>query len=533
MISGSLTPETVSAAAQPRSRLAFGLTRRGLLLFLAGALWLAPAFFFPRMAWGMAVWDFLFVVVVCIDAVCLAAPGPIKWLQFSSRRALLSLLVVALWLAYALFFEHLTWRIAAWNTLLGALTYIIATCLVAPPLQINAERVWRTAPALGNEAVVEIGLTQEGGTQLRCEITDDLSAALVEKAPTVELTVYPLGRSSAGYRFTPRERGDHMTGRLHLRYRSAALGLVQRWAVADLAQRVRVYPSVQAVSEQSLFLTRSRQIELQQRLQRQRGLGRDFESLREYREGDDIRDLCWTATARRGVPITRQYQTEKSQPVWLLMDAGRLLQARVSPAAPNDPADGEEETARYTRLDYATSTALALAQLALAGGDRVGMLAYGQNVQQRVPLGRGAAQLRQLMESLAQVRGESGEADHLNAAVNLNRMQPRRSLVLWITDVAETSMRPEVIDGAAHLMKRHLVLFVAMRQAEMVALAAHSPDSRHEMFAVAAAQELVHRRMVLMAQLREQGALTLETTPQDLTAAVLNCYLDVKERALI
>lgn len=465
MISGSLTPETVSAAAHPRSRLAFGLTRRGLLLFLAGALWLVPAFFFPRTAWGMAVWDAVFLVIAWLDVVRLPAPR-----------------------------------------------------------NIAAERVWRTAPALANEAVVEIGLTQQGGSQLRCEITDDLTAALVGTAPTMELTVFPLGRSSAGYRFTPRERGDHTTGRLYLRYRSAALGLVQRWAVADLAQRVRVYPSVQAVSEQSLFLTRSRQIELQQRLQRQRGLGRDFESLREYREGDDIRDLCWTATARRGVPITRQYQTEKSQPVWLLMDAGRLLQARVA---------GRNYEDNYTRLDYATSTALALAQLALAGGDRVGLLAYGQNVQQRVPLGRGAAQLRQLMESLAQVRGESGEADHLNAAVNLNRMQPRRSLVLWITDVAETSMRPEVIDGAAHLMKRHLVLFVAMRQAEMVALAAHRPDSRHEMFAVAAAQELMHRRMVLMAQLREQGALTLETTPQDLTAAVLNRYLDVKERALI
>ena len=530
MISGSLTPETVSAAAQPRSRLAFGLTRRGLLLLLAGALWLAPAFFFPRIAWGMAVWDFLFVVVVCIDAVCLATPGPLRWFEFSLRRALPSLLVSTLWLAYAFFFKHLTWRIVAWDVLIAALIYIVLICLAAPPLQIVAERVWRTAPALGSGTVIEIGFTQQGRTQLRCDVTDDLGAALVEKPPTVELTVYPLGRSSAGYRFTPRERGDHTTGKLYLRYRSAALGLIQRWAVADLAQRVRVYPSVQAVSEQSLFLTRSRQIELQQRLQRQRGLGRDFESLREYREGDDIRDLCWTATARRGVPITRQYQTEKSQPVWLLMDAGRLLQARVTPSASKDPVASEE---RYTRLDYATSTALALAQLALAGGDRVGLLAYGQNVQQRVPLGRGAAQLRQLMESLAQVRGESGEADHLNAAVNLNRMQPRRSLVLWITDVAETSMRPEVIDGAAHLMKRHLVLFVAMRQAEMVALAAHPPDSRHEMFAVAAAQELVHRRMVLMAQLREQGALTLETTPQDLTAAVLNRYLDVKERALI
>jgi uncharacterized protein (DUF58 family) len=463
--SGSLTPETVSATARPRGRLALGLTRRGLLLFLAGALWLAPGFVIPRLAWGMAVWDIVFLALACLDAARLAAP----------RR-------------------------------------------------ITAERRWQTAPALGSEAIVELAFTQQGGTQLRCNVTDDLTAALVAAPPALDLTIYPLGRSSATYRFTPRQRGDHATGRLYLRYRSAALGLVTRWAVADLTQTVRVYPAVHATAERSLFLTRSRQIELQQRLHRHRGLGRDFESLREYREGDDIRDLCWTATARRGVLVTRQFQTEKSQPVWLLVDAGRLLQARVA------TRNGDQQ---YTRLDYATSTALALAQLALAAGDRVGLLAYGQSVQQRVPLGRGAAQMRQLMESLAQVRGESGEADHLNAAVNLNRIQPRRSLILWITDVAETSMRPEVIDGAAHLLRRHLVLFVAMRQTEMIALAARAPADRRQMFAVAAAQELVHRRMILMAQLREQGALTLETAPEHLTAAVLNRYLDVKERALL
>jgi uncharacterized protein (DUF58 family) len=463
--SGSLTPDTVSAAARPRSRVAFSLTRRGLLLFLAGALWLAPGFFIPRLAWGMAVWDILILALACLDAARLPAP----------RR-------------------------------------------------ITAERHWQTAPALNSDATIEVAFTQQGGEQLRAEVTDDLTAALVATPPTLNLTIYPLGRSTATYNFTPRQRGDHTTGRLYFRYRSAALGLVARWAVADLAQTVRIYPAVHATAEQSLFLTRSRQIELQQRLHRHRGLGRDFESLREYREGDDMRDLCWTATARRGVLVTRQFQTEKSQPVWLLMDAGRLLQARV--ATPN----GQHQ---YTRLDYATSTALALSQLALSAGDRVGLLAYGQAIQQRIPLGRGAPQMRQLMESLAQVRGEAGEADHLNAAVNLNRIQPRRSLILWITDVAETSMRPEVIDGAAHLLRRHLVLFVAMRQTEMIALASRLPEDRQQMFSTAAAQELVHRRMILMAQLREQGALTLETAPEHLTAAVLNRYLDVKERALL
>ena len=465
MITASRTPAAVSAEAVPRSRAAVGLTRRGLLLFLAGALFLAPAFFMPRMAWGMAVWDAAILLVALLDAWRLPAPG-----------------------------------------------------------KITAERVWKTAPSLGNETEIEIGLTQEGDMQLRCMVTDDLTPAFTEAPCMLPMKLYPTGRSKAGYRFMPRERGDHTTGRLYLRYRSVSLGLAERWAFADVRQQVRVYPSVRPNREQSFFLTRSKQIELQKRLLRQRGLGRDFESLREYREGDDLRDLCWTATARRGVPITRQYQTEKSQPVWLLMDAGRLMQARVA------TADRKEE---YTRLDYATATALALTQLALGSGDRVGLLAYGQNVQQRVPLGRGASQMRQLMESLAQVRGESGEADHLNATLVLNRLQPRRSLILWITDVAETSMRPEVIDGAAYLMRRHLLLFVAMRQTEMLSLAGLRPENRQEMFAVAAAQELVHRRMVLMAQLREQGALTMETEPRNLTAAVLNRYLEVKEQALL
>ncbi len=468
MISTSLAPQPITATAAPRSRMAIGLTRRALLLFLAGALWLIPGFFLPKVAWGMAAWDATLLLVILLDILRLPAPK-----------------------------------------------------------KILVERIWRNTPALASETEVEIGLTQQGDARLHCTATDDLTAALIEVPPTIELDLYPTGRSKARYHFIARERGDHTTGKLYLRYRTAGAGLIERWAVADLRQQVRVYPSIRATAEQSLFLTRSKQIELQQRLQRQRGLGRDFESLRDYREGDDLRDLCWTASARRGTPITRQYQTEKSQPVWLLMDAGRLMQARIAHPTTQQTHD------QYTRLDYAATTALALAQLALASGDRVGLLAYGNTVQQRVALGRGAPQLRQLMESLAQVRGEAGEADHLHATVTLNRMQPRRSLVLWITDMAETSMRPEVVDGAVHLMRRHLVLFVAMRQAGMLTLAARQPEDRRQMFDTAAAQELVHRRMLLMAQLRNQGALTLETDAENLTAAVLNRYLDVKEQALL
>jgi uncharacterized protein (DUF58 family) len=311
------------------------------------------------------------------------------------------------------------------------------------------------------------------------------------------------------------------------------LRLAERWARAPLNQTVRVYPALRTGEEQEIFLARSRQIDTQLRQTRQRGLGRDFESLREYRDGDDLRDICWTATARRGNLITRQYQTERSQPVWIVMDCGRLMRSRVV-SAPQASSYAATSSGRvHSKLDFACTSAVALAQLALFSGDRVGLLAYGQTIQQRLLPGRGAAHLRQLIELLAQLRAESSEADHLRATAVLGRLQPRRSLILWITDLAETAMRPEVIDGAMQLLRRHVLLFVAMAQPEVESIANARPQNVEQMFRSAAAQEMAGRRELLLARLHEQGALTLDLNPEALTSSVLNHYLTVKERAMV
>jgi uncharacterized protein (DUF58 family) len=363
---------------------------------------------------------------------------------------------------------------------------------------------------------------------LDCRIVDDLPPALVAEPETLRLTAFPRVPAKLRYRVEPNERGDWETGWLYVRYRSG-LGLAERWARAPLTQTVRVYPALRTGEEQQIFLARSRQIELQLRRAQQRGLGRDFESLRDYREGDDLRDICWTATARRGSIVTRQYQTERSQPVWIVLDCGRLMRARVALAqSPKDPG-----RAPSTKLDNACTTAVALAQLALYSGDRVGLLAYGQHIQQRLLPGRGAAHLRQLIELLTQVRTESGEADHLRATATLNRLQPRRSLILWVTDLAETAMRPEVIDGALQLLRRHVLLFVAMAQPEVEQIAQARPNNLEQMFRSSAAQEMAGRRELLLARLHEQGALTLDLNPEALTSSVLNQYLTVKERAMV
>jgi uncharacterized protein (DUF58 family) len=288
--------------------------------------------------------------------------------------------------------------------------------------------------------------------------------------------------------------------------------------MADLAQTVRIYPTLRTPEENQLYLARHHRIELQMRMRRQRGMGRDFESLRDYLEGDEIRDICWTASARRGALVTRVYEMEKSQAVWLVLDAGRLQGARVG---------------RYTKLDQATAAALALAQIALTSGDRVGLLAYGRETQQLVLPGRGAAHLRVLLDALAQVRPEPLEADHLRATATLMHRQSRRSLILWMTDFPETAMQPEVLDAAAQLVRRHLLLFIAISQLDLQRQAAAIPETVDAMFETAAAQELLDRRERLLRRLQERGAMTLETQPESLAASMLNRYLEVKEQGIL
>jgi uncharacterized protein (DUF58 family) len=453
-----MTAEARSSPAEPTGRFAIGLTRTTLWLLLAGLLLVVPAFFRGQFLWLLVAWDVLVLLAAFFDAGSI--PGPRK---------------------------------------------------------IQLSRTWITLPVMGAATEIECSILQAGKRLLFCRVMDDLSNAFVEAPEWRPLTAYPGIPAKLRYTLVPRERGDHVTGGLYVRYRSA-IGLIERWAIAPISQTVRVYPGVSSMEEQSLFLARMRHLELQIRKQRLRGDGREFDSLRDYREGDDLRDVCWKASARRGQLISKQHQIERSQPVWVMIDSGRLLQARVG---------------KYAKLDYAIATALALGQLALASGDRVGVLAYGRDIQQVLMPARGRTHLRQMMDSLALVRGETAEADHLRATVTLNHLQPRRSLVLWLTDLPETSMRPELVDGAAQLMRRHLVLLVAIEQRDLKELAAARPENPRQMFAGAAAQEVVHWRELLLARIRERGALTLETYPEDMTAAVLNRYLEMKQKSLL
>lgn len=391
------------------------------------------------------------------------------------------------------------------------------------PEQLEVRRAWEKRPCLGVAGSVAVEIQNGGSIAIRARAVDETPAHLRGAPPDFTILIRARNSAEARYEVIPAERGDRKLGRIFLRYQST-LGLAERWAVAETQQTIRVLPNLEQSRRQTLYLIRSRQANLERRRRRQHGMGREFDSLREYREGDELRDISWTATARRRHLITRVFQMERSQNVWLVLDAGRLLRAQVREAG---------DAPRFSKLDYAVNAALSLAQVALYCGDRVGVLAYGRKVQQNLYAARGAHHVRAIVESLAQVRAEAFEADHGRAVRTLLNAQKRRSLVVWITDFAETATIPEVIEYAMHLTPRHLVVFAAMGQPDLKSLAETIPTATADMYRHGAALEISQRRDILMRGLRQRGVLALELMPGMLASSLVTQYLDIKERSLI
>ena len=185
------------------------------------------------------------------------------------------------------------------------------------------------------------------------------------------------------------------------------------------------------------------------------------------------------------------------------------------------------------KLDYAVNAALTLAHVAHQSGDTTGLLMYGRKLQSYLPCARGPEHLRHVLEQLALVSGEAVEADHALAADSLLARQRRRSLVVWLTDLAETAATPDVIEAASRLLSRHLVLFAVVGEPELRALVARRPQSPGQMYQYVAAQQVIQRRELLLRRMRVQGAIAMEFLPGRLSPEIVNHYLQIKWKGLL
>lgn len=453
-----LAPPAITAVAEKRNRLALAFGPRFFLLIAIGLVWLGAAFRDPRFYYALAAWDGLVLLAWTVDLASLPSPR-----------------------------------------------------------QISITRRWGAAAALSVPVEIDLVIENLSGRFIRARLIDNIPAELRGEAPVLDMKCAAHSEASGSYQAVPARRGDAMLGAVYVRY-CGAMRIAERWGVAHVEQKVCVYPNLEEARQHSVYLIRSRQIEMEKRRTRIRGAGREFESLREYYDGDEFRDICWTAAARRGKLVTRLFQIERSQTIWLVIDAGRLMRARIG---------------GLSKLDLAVNAALSLAEVALGTGDRVGLLAYGRQLQKRMLPYRGSSHLRQMIQQLAYVHGEAVEGDHLQAVSALLSTQKRRSLIVWLTDFPETTMTPEVIDAASEAALRHLVLFMVIGQPDLAKVASSEPDSVPNMYRTTAAQETLHRREMLLGRLRQRGALALEVSSAAASATLVNSYLDIKQRSLL
>jgi len=437
--------------------------------------------------------------------------------HFAAGHRLFALLAFGLAFVPLIFLSRrFGWLLVGWDLLILVL-FAFDLRQLPLPASIEVERSFAGTLDQLESSSVTLTIENRSPQRLRCAITDAVPEALSSLPIEIETTISERQSTATSYTIVPGRRGDCRFGPVYLRY-EGPLRIAQRWAVFDVDQTVRVYPSMRESGQQKSMLMRSRQIELRNRMVRQRGHGREFESLREFHFGDERRDICWTATARRSKLVTTLRQSERSQTIWTVVDCGRLMRARQD---------------NRSKLDFAVESAVRLAQLANYGGDSSALLGYGQRLQQQRLPGRGNQHIHSLLDQLALLEEERGEADHLHAAATLMSVQKRRAMIVWITDLADLAITTEVVTAALQASKRHLVVVALLSQVDVLRLTATAPSNADETFLYAAASETIRRRELMIARLRSRGVHVIEVNAPQLTGAVLNKYLEVKQKNLL
>jgi uncharacterized protein (DUF58 family) len=401
--------------------------------------------------------------------------------------------------------------------LLGLIAAAVYDATRSPaPARFRVERVNETKLSLGAENVIGIHLhdPRPSGPPVRFLVRDDPPADFRLRDLLQHGTIAPRQELTLQYHVWPPHRGDYTFRDMYLQVWTA-WGLLTRRRRVPLAAAVKVYPNLLDVRRYEMLARRGRLFELGLKNARRLGTGTEFERLREYMPGDDYRQMAWAATARRGKPIVVEYETERSQPIILLLDAGRLMSAPVGDLA---------------KLDYAINTCLLLAFVATLKGDRVGLLVFADSILGYYPPRRGRAQFLSLLEALYNVQAQPVESDYALAVEYLTRRHPRRSLDIVFTDLLDRSADTGLVPHISRLAPRHLPMLVAVGDPAVTQRATALPAATDELYERTVARLLLGERREALDALDARGVITVDVPAGDLSVAVINRYLELKAR---
>ncbi len=407
-------------------------------------------------------------------------------------------------------------RTALWSLdavlLLSALIDLLLT--LGP--RVEVERQTAAIFSVGRANVITLRLRNRRRRPMRGEVTDDPIPDARSQGIPGKFTLPANGEIALQYEVTPSRRGPRELRAVTLRHRGP-LGLMLRQERTELPAHVSVYPDVHAARMLEMLRRQGRQDARLGSL-RVRGGDTEFERLRPYVRGDEVRHVDWRATARRDDVTVRQYQAESNQNVVFALDIGRGMRG---------------ESAGLTSIDHALNAALLAADVALRGGDKAGLLAFDDEPRTFLPPTGGRTGARKLTNAVHALDAGLSATDYRAALMFLRTQVRTRSLVIVFTHLLETRSAKELASSLRGLLPRHLPLCVLMRDMEIEALAVAPASSEDDLYVRASAAETLSARDALIRSLRNAGVLVLDAPPHEVTPSLVKSYLEIKARRLL
>ena len=403
-------------------------------------------------------------------------------------------------------------------------TYLLLVALIGDSVVlyqkrklISAER--RTAEKYSNGDANLVGIIVESKYPfpVSVKVIDEVPVQFQLREQSFDAMLLPFTPVNFNYELRPVKRGAYVFGLINIMV-STKLGLVQRRFQEGETIEVAVYPSYVQMRKYELLAISNQLKEFGVKKIRRIGNNMEFEQIKNYVSGDDYRKVNWKATARKSQLMVNQYQEERSQHVYSVVDKGRMMQ---------QPFEG------LSLLDYAINASLAISNIALKKGDKAGVVTFQQKVNSFLPSSSRNIQLNLILEHLYKQKTAYKEADFGRLYATLRRKVNQRSLVLLYTNFESLSSMQRQLASLQKIAKQHLLVCIIFENTEVDDLINSPAIDMEQVYTKGIAEQLVYEKKLIVKELKAHGIQTVLTKPKDLTVNTINKYLELKSRGLI
>ncbi len=370
---------------------------------------------------------------------------------------------------------------------------------------------------LGDENPVELHVKNNAGQPVHFSLVEGFPIEMQERSKVFSATLLPNKTKVFTYQFKPNTRGIFQFNDAFILMRSFFF-LASRRIEVPLQEEVHVYPSVLQMKRYELLVFHQQKVSSGIKKIRRLGNNSEFEQIKSYVQGDEIKKINWKATSRRDELMVNQYQEEKSQSMYCIIDKSRSMQMEY---------DG------LTMLDHSINSALVLSNIALKKGDKAGLITYSNKIGVQLPAERSGSQMRRIQEALYNQKTLYMEGDFNLLYQSVRKTVRSRSLLVLFTNFeTEFSMR-RAIPMLRRLNQKHVLVVVFFENHGLQDLAFSKPNNMFEVYQSAVAERMISLKSKIARELKQNGIQTVLTLPEDLSVNTINKYLELKAKGAI